>query len=494
MLALHAGLAVHASVALQFVVSLNAALGQASAHPSNTDVIAPQPYKSPILVPLRREMVPVKRKGAIVSHKTSYSGMINVGHPAQEFRVVFDTGSGHVVLPSTECKSRTCLAHRRYSMMESSSAAPINLDGTPALDGEMSDQVTIGYGTGQVVGEFVRDEVCIGGVGRSGETTQVEPLQSCQNLQVVVAVEMSKQPFKNFLFDGIFGLGLGSLALSKNFSFFNTFVQQGGFGSPHFSVFLTDSEAGDESEIAFGGYNPERLSGSLSWAPVVKPDMGYWQLELLAVRVDGQPLDVCKDGSCRAVIDTGTSHLGIPSPHDEVLSDLLIRPAIGVSDCRYVKAPILEFEFPNAKIILHPEDYMRKLPLAQDIQVGSIHGVSLDKESKSATRANSRRSPPGPAIPSQTEHSYECRPRLMPMNLPAPMGPKLFILGEPVLHRYYTVFDWEGPQIGFGLANKNRLTDSPDMVSEPAPEALILLQVGFVLNQRTMNSGQKKVV
>jgi len=220
-------------------------------------------------------------------------------------------------------------------MMESSSAAPINLDGTPALDGEMSDQVTIGYGTGQVVGEFVRDEVCIGCVGRSGETTQVEPLQSCQNLQVVVAVEMSKQPFKNFLFDGIFGLGLGSLALSKNFSFFNTFVQQGGFGSPHFSVFLTDSEAGDESEIAFGGYNPERLSGSLSWAPVVKPDMGYWQLELLAVRVDGQPLDVCKDGSCRAVIDTGTSHLGIPSPHDEVLSDLLIRPAIGVSDCNF---------------------------------------------------------------------------------------------------------------------------------------------------------------
>merc|ERR1719389_778356 len=49
-----------------------------------------------------------------------------------------------------------------------------------------------------------------------------------------------------------------------------------------------------------------------------------------------------------------------------------------------------------------------------------------------------------------------CRPRLMPVNMPAPLGPKLFILGEPVLHRYYTVFDWAGPRVGFGVANSKR--------------------------------------
>merc|ERR1719213_1533858 len=59
-----------------------------------------------------------------------------------------------------------------------------------------------------------------------------------------------------------------------------------------------------------------------------------------------------------------------------------------------------------------------------------------------------------------------CRPRLMPVNMPAPLGPKLFILGEPALHRYYTVFDWEGPRIGMALANtmsnlvdKTKITD-----------------------------------
>merc|ERR1719456_1427882 len=49
-----------------------------------------------------------------------------------------------------------------------------------------------------------------------------------------------------------------------------------------------------------------------------------------------------------------------------------------------------------------------------------------------------------------------CRPRLMPVNMPAPLGPNLFILGEPVLHRYYTVFDWKGPRIGLGVANTKR--------------------------------------
>merc|ERR1719386_324823 len=51
-----------------------------------------------------------------------------------------------------------------------------------------------------------------------------------------------------------------------------------------------------------------------------------------------------------------------------------------------------------------------------------------------------------------------CRPKTLGVNLPAPVGPKLFILGEPVLHRYYTVYDWAGLQVGFSLANNVRNT------------------------------------
>jgi hypothetical protein len=40
----------------------------------------------------------------------------------------------------------------------------------------------------------------------------------------------------------------------------------------------------------------------------------------------------------------------------------------------------------------------------------------------------------------------------MSVNMAAPLGPNLFILGEPVLQRYYTVYDWAERKIGFGLA------------------------------------------
>ena len=33
-----------------------------------------------------------------------------------------------------------------------------------------------------------------------------------------------------------------------------------------------------------------------------------------------------------------------------------------------------------------------------------------------------------------------------------PLGPNLFILGEPVLRCYYTIYDWSSPRVGFGVA------------------------------------------
>merc|ERR1719446_551106 len=62
-------------------------------------------------------------------------------------------------------------------------------------------------------------------------------------------------------------------------------------------------------------------------------------------------------------------------------------------------------------------------------------------------------------LPQQVKR--HCRPKMMPVSMPAPLGPKLFILGEPVLHRYYTVYDWSSPRIGFGLAASQRNVQGP---------------------------------
>merc|ERR1719271_1422816 len=110
-------------------------------------------------------------------------------------------------------------------------------------------------------------------------------------------------------------------------------------------------------------------------------------------------------------------------------------------------------------ITLHPDTYMRRLPLREDVNVDSKKGVTMptDAELKSVEITTTTTTPvqldandaPG-SVP------RFCRPRLMPVSMPAPLGPKLFILGEPVLHRYYTVFDWDGPRVGMAVAKSKR--------------------------------------
>jgi len=409
----------------------------------NSSLTKDVPVNDPYIVALRRESSPVRRQGKVASFKTSYSGTIRLGRPAQEFRVVFDTGSGHIVLPAVECESETCMKHQRYDISQSETAVAINANGFAVADSDLTDQIAIGYGSGEVTGEFVREEVCVG----------EEEHSSCVVANVVMAIEMSPQPFKSFNFDGIVGLGLKTLALAESFSYFHVLTGSNKLGLPQFGVFLSEGEEGEESEIAFGGHNTKRLLEPLHFVPVALPELGYWEVSIKAIRIDGYELDVCKDGTCRGVVDTGTSHIGVPAPYNVEVSNLLTRDAGDLLDCRLVKAPEIEIELPGINLTLNPRNYMRRLPLREGVTVGSPKGVVIDEEPAQA--------PAQQAVVAASEEDVnrQCTPRVTRVNLPEPLGPKLFILGEPILHRYYTVYDWANLQVGFGLANSRQNTE-----------------------------------
>mmetsp|Transcript_1743 Transcript_1743/g.3121 ORF Transcript_1743/g.3121 Transcript_1743/m.3121 type:complete len:543 (+) Transcript_1743:184-1812(+) len=466
-----------------------------SRQPSEAHLEAGNPY----MMPLRRESVPIKRHGKIASFKTTYSGLISVGSPArQEFRAVFDTGSGHVVLPSADCGSESCLAHRRYDMTLSHTAQLINADGTLVEEGEYADQATIGFGTGQITGEFVQDNLCLGpGIRPEAVNESDWLLRPCTDVAIVSAIEMSTQPFKSFKFDGIIGLGLSSLAVSPAFSFFAILASKPGF-SPRFGFFLTEDDDKEESELALGGYNPSRLLEPLAWTAVAKADLGHWQVPIIAVRIDGKVLDLCVDGTCRGIVDTGSSHLGVPKTHHKEVAEKLTKEAVDILDCRLALAPTVEIELPGVNITVPPMTYMRRLPLREGVSVSSGKGVTMHPDLVSQARApptegdqmsvlnvnmttgaglevnktnvtsNSSRSQASELVatpPPLRSTKRFCRPKTMPVDLPAPLGPKLFILGEPVLHRYYTVYDWSVPRIGWGLAaNRQNMADPGEEV------------------------------
>jgi len=228
-------------------------------------------------------------------------------------------------------------------------------------------------------------------------------------------------------------------------------------------VFLTEGEEGEESEIAFGGVDTRRmLEPALSWAPVMMPEHGHWMVQILAIRIGGKELDLCKDGTCRGVVDTGTSHLGIPAPADVEVGQLLTADAGDVFDCRLVDAPEVEIVLPGKTLTLQPHNYMRRLPLREGVSVSSSNGVHMPAQdgSKPAAAGAAPAAATGQAAADPEARRF-CRPRVMPVRLPAPLGPKLFILGEPVLHRYYTVYDWVNQRVGFSLANSRRNTMDP---------------------------------
>jgi len=403
----------------------------------------------PRLIPLKREAVPVLRDGKIISHKTSYSGMISLGRPSQHFRVVFDTGSGHLVVPSTVCKNESCLEHQQYNISSSVTATAINVQGNKCMEGELCDQVTIGYGTGKVKGEFVRDQMCLS-----------EDADACLEVSAVMAVELSNHPFRSFRFDGILGLGLQKLSVSNEFSFLDRLMGVESLTESQFGVFLADgTQSTDESEIAIGGYNQRRVLTPLSWAPLAKVSLGHWQVKIKEVRIAGHTLDVCQDGSCHGIVDTGTSHLGVPGSSMPYFMDALSVDSAGQASCVEAPAPELELVIESFVLKLGPRHYMRPLPLAKGVNLTSPQGVSprnsLGSENSTATAVLSQTDAAHAEQNASTAEvtSGTCTPRLMPVNFPEPLGPKLFILGEPLLHRYYAVFDWTKEAIGFGLSN-----------------------------------------
>lgn len=434
--------------------------------------------KWPIVIPLQRSSVPIYRNGQVASHKTSYSGKISVGEPAQDFRVVFDTGSGNVIVPSVDCHNETCLLHRRYDMSQSLTGSAVNVDGSLVPQDELCDQATIGFGTGNIMGEFARDKVCLGA-------------DMCVETTVIMAVHMTTQPFKSFDFDGIFGLALDSLALSPDFSFFKRLADSGQGAELKFGVYLSDQRTKVSSEIALGGYSKTRLLTPLEWVPVVEKELGHWTVEVKAIRIGNRTLDMCGiDSPCKGVVDTGTSHLGVPGSFHAAISSALQVGAGDVEDCRDVKAPTIELVLNGVTISLTPENYMRSVPVAKGVTVGSPRGVTLDSlDAASNAQGAPRVAPPagGQELVARSGGGNVCNARLMPVNLPAPIGPNLFILGEPVLQRYYSVYDWKEKRVGLGLAaNKQnrKFLDMPLEDDDIEDQVVILMQVKFTVTTR----------
>lgn len=276
-----------------------------------------------------------------VVHKTAYYGRVEIGTPRQPFTVVFDTGSGNLMVPSTYCRSHACTMHKRFDRKKSATAEDIEADGSPSRKGALRDQITVTFGTGEISGVFIQDDVCMGSL--------------CTNMHFVGATDETEDPFSSFNFDGVLGLALPQMSQGPDFSLMDHFAKSKALRQPLFSVFLSDSDM-ESSEITFGAVKDEHMVTPMFWQSVTR-DSGYWQVQIEDITINNKKQSLCND--CQVAVDTGTSQLAGPT---DVIQDLTKRLDVK-NDCSNFKdLPDLGFVMGENILNLKPTDYVDKGP------------------------------------------------------------------------------------------------------------------------------------
>jgi len=357
--------------------------------------------------------------------------------------VVFDTGSGQVIVPSAYCNSPTCRSKSRYRRSISRTGVDVNFDGSPAPPGIPRDSMNVNFGTGEVGGVVVEDIVCMRDTKKTEslnrtaamiekQTKGLDP--GCVKMRFVAATRLSEDPFMDFTFDGIVGLGMDGLSQNRHFNFLQVIgdhMRRLGSSTPStFGVFLASSR-NEVSEMAFGGWTSSHTAEPLSWGSIHDPEAGHWIISMHGVRVNGKLLDICTDGTCRAAVDTGTSLLSMPSVAFASIFEGIRHPAPMAGHC-VGTGPLLQIDLGHFTIVLGPREY------------------SQVRENTKSPRK--QKLTEGPVVDTTTRFDLRCFPVLMAMDFDAPLGPKLFILGEPVLRKYYTVYDAQRQEVGIARA------------------------------------------
>jgi hypothetical protein len=266
-----------------------------------------------------------------VIHKTAYWGTVTLGTPAQEFKVIFDTGSGNLILPAASCNMAGCNPHKKYSPADSTTAAAIVNE-----RGEGSTEIS--FGTGDISGDYYKDKFCI-----------AENL--CTEVRFVAATAQSPEPFSETPFDGILGLGFKDLSMGEHFNIVDDLNDNGQLPQGTFAVFLTDDSS---SEITFGGYKPDQVASDIVWSKVVRES--YWQVGVDDITFNNKETGLCP-GGCQVAVDTGTSMLAGPSD----LIDKMTNKLNAKDDCsNFDELPTIGFKIKNKVLNLSPADYMDK--------------------------------------------------------------------------------------------------------------------------------------
>ena len=320
-----------------------------------------------------------------------YYGEISIGAPPQPFKVIFDTGSSNLWVPSANCSLLSwCLLKSKYHWERSSSYRP---NGTA---------FAIQYGSGALTGFTCDDTVTLGGLEAEGVTFAAA---------VKVPGIMNNIRFALGKFDGILGMAFPSISVGRVAPVFQVLVAQGKVKEPVFQFYLTKGSAAG-GEMVLGGVDSTKFKGPLTWVPLSSKT--YWAFEMGGITMAGHQL--CEKGKkCVGIADTGTSLLAGPKDAVATLNAMIGAIAIpggeylllNCTDAAIAALPPVTFTLSGKDFVLHAKDYI--LAVSAGGQKQCVSGF---------------------------------------IGIDVPAGP-LWILGDLFISKYVTVFDIGNSRVGF---------------------------------------------
>lgn len=216
---------------------------------------------------------------------------ISIGSPPQSFKVVLDTGSSNLWVPSQQCNSIACYLHSKY---DSSASSSYKANGS---------EFEIHYGSGSLTGFVSQDTVKIGDI----------------TIKKQDFAEATSEPGLAFAFgrfDGILGLGYDTISVNKIVPPFYNMVNDKSVDEPVFAFYLGDTnDEGDESEVVFGGVDESRFEGKINYIPLRRK--AYWEVDLDSIAFGKETAELEETG---AILDTGTSLNVLPSSLADMLN------------------------------------------------------------------------------------------------------------------------------------------------------------------------------
>lgn len=328
-------------------------------------------------------------KGGYINRQ--FLGEITVGEPPQKFKVLFDTGSTNMWIPSEKCQTVACFKKQKYDQSISKNFQLI----------EEKTPVEIFFGTGSIKMKFASDDILLGNI-------------KIKNQEFGIADFMSDDPFTDMYFDGLFGLGINEDSSQKKQLPFDNMTKHNNLKNNIFSIYYPKN-VDDDGAITFGGYEEKYIdpNSKIEWFDVTSKK--YWTIKMIGLKVNNVFVDVCsknKGGFCEAVIDTGTSSIGGPK-EDLILLSKLLNPG-KVCNERMLKMFSFIFINDQGKQIeykLSPSDYIVNLFRTNPILKTPCHFAFI------------------------------------PINVPTSKG-YLYILGQVFLQKYYAIFEREHMKIG----------------------------------------------